>query len=74
MNSHTIRTACIALGIIASCVIGLPDLYDKFLIARFVAIAIGLAILFLFALFGKKRWLVPYTPIFNILADRKSVV
>lgn len=66
MNSHTIRTACIALGIIASCVIGLPDLYDKFLIARFVAIAIGLAILFLFALFGKKRWLVPYTPIFNI--------
>ena len=66
MNSHTIRTACIAIGIIASCVIWLPDLYDKFLIARFVAVAAGLAILFLFALFGKKRWRIPDTPVFYI--------
>ena len=66
MNSHTIRTACIAIGIIASCVIWLPDLYDKFLIARFVAVAAGLAILFLFALIGKKRWRIPNTPVFYI--------
>ena len=66
MNSHTTRTACIAIGIIVSCVIGLPNLYDKFLIARFVAIATGLAILFLFSLFGKKRWPVPNTPVFYI--------
>ena len=66
MNSHTTRTASIAIGIIASCVIGLPNLYDKFLIARFVAAATGLAILFLFSLFGKKRWPVPNTPVFYI--------
>ena len=66
MNSHTIRTASIAIGIIASCVIGLPNLYDKFLIARFVAAATGLAILFLFSLFGKKRWPIPNTPVFYI--------
>ncbi len=66
MNSHTTRTASIAIGIIASCVIGLPNLYDKFLIARFVAAATGLAILFLFSLFGKKRWPIPNTPVFYI--------
>ena len=66
MNSHTTRTACIAIGIIVSCVIGLPNLYDKFLIARFVAAATGLAILFLFSLFGKKHWPVPNTPVFYI--------
>ena len=66
MNSHTIRTASIAIGIIASCVIGLPNLYDKFLIARFVAAATGLAILFLFSLFGKKRWPIPNTSIFHL--------
>ena len=66
MNSHTTRTACIAIGIIVSCVIGLPNLYDKFLIARFVAAATGLAILFLFALIGKKCWKVPNTPVFYI--------
>ena len=66
MNSHTTRTSSIAIGIIASCVIGLPNLYDKFLIARFVAAATGLAILFLFSLFGKKRWPVPNTPVFYI--------
>lgn len=65
-NSPTTRTACIAIGIIACCVVGLPNLYDKFLIARFVAIATSLAILFIFALIGKKRWLVPNTPIFYI--------
>ena len=46
--------------------IGLPNLYDKFLIARFIAIAIGLAIVFLFALVRKKRWLVPNSPVFFI--------
>lgn len=66
MNSHTTRIACIALGIIASCVVGLPNLYDNFLIARFVAVAASLAILFLFALIGKKRWRVPNTPIFYV--------
>ena len=66
MNSHTTRTASIAIGIIVSCVIGLPNLYDKFLIARFVAAATGLAILFLFSLFGKKRWPIPNTSVFYI--------
>ena len=66
MNSHTTRTASIAIGIIASCVIGLPNLYDKFLIARFVAAATGLAILFLFSLFGKKHWPIPNTSIFHL--------
>ena len=66
MNSHTTRTSSIAIGIIVSCVIGLPNLYDKFLIARFVAAATGLAILFLFSLFGKKRWPIPNTPVFYI--------
>lgn len=65
-NSPTTRTACIAIGIIACCVVGLPNLYDKFLIARFVTVATSLAILFIFALIGKKRWLVPNTPIFYI--------
>ena len=46
--------------------IGLPNLYDKFLIARFIAAAIGLAIVFLFALVRKKRWRVPNTPVFFV--------
>ena len=46
--------------------IGLPNLYDKFLIARFIAAAIGLAIVFLFALVRKKRWRVPNTPVFLV--------
>ena len=46
--------------------IGLPNLYDKFLIARFIAAAIGLAIVFLFALVHKKRWRVPNTPVFLV--------
>ena len=36
------------------------------MIARFVAAATGLAIVFLFALVGKKRWVVPHTPVFYI--------
>lgn len=64
MNSPTTRTVCIIIGIVTICVVGLPNLYDKFSIARFVAVATGLAILFLFSLFGKKHWLVPNTPIF----------
>ena len=46
--------------------IGLPNLYDKFLIARFIATAISLAIVFLFALVRKKRWRVPNTPVFLV--------
>ena len=46
--------------------IGLPNLYDKFLIARFIAAAIGLAIVFLFALVRKKHWRVPNTPVFLV--------
>ena len=46
--------------------IGLPNLYDKFLIARFIAAAIGLAIVFLFALVRKKCWRVPNTPVFRV--------
>ena len=65
-NGHTTCKICIAIGIIASCVVGLPNLYDKFLIARFVAVATGLAIVFLFALFGKKHWPIPNTSIFYI--------
>ena len=56
----------ITLGLVVCCLIGLPNLYDKFMIARFVAAAIGLAIVFLSALVGKKHWVVPNTPIFYI--------
>lgn len=56
----------IALGIALCSLVWLPNLYDKFLIARFIATAIGLAILFLFALIDKKRWRVPDTPVFYI--------
>jgi len=56
----------IALGIALCSLVWLPNLYDKFLIARFVAAATGLAILFLFALIGKKRWRVPNTPVFYV--------
>jgi len=56
----------IALGIALCSLVWLPNLYDKFLIARFIATAIGLAILFLFALIGKKRWRVPHTPVFYV--------
>ncbi len=56
----------IALGIALCSLVWLPHLYDKFLIARFIATAIGLAILFLFALIDKKRWRVPDAPVFYI--------
>ena len=56
----------IALGIALCSLVWLPNLYDKFLIARFIATATGLAILFLFALIGKKRWRVPHTPVFYV--------
>ena len=66
MGSNTTRTLCIALGIVACCIIGLPNLYDNFLIARFIAVAVGLAIVFLLALVGKKGWRVPNSPIFSL--------
>ena len=65
-NSPTTRTACIIIGIVTSCVVGLPNLYDKFSIARFIAVAISLAILFFFALIGKKRWRIPNTSVFYV--------
>lgn len=46
--------------------IGFPNLYDKFLIARFIAIAISLAIIFLLSLLRKKRWTIPTTPVFLV--------
>lgn len=46
--------------------IGLPNLYDKFLISRFIAVAITLAIVFLLALLRKKRWLIPNTFAFYV--------
>ena len=63
MSSHTTRNAGITLGLVVSCLIGLPQLYDKFMIARFVAATTGLAIVFLFALLCKRRWRVPFTPV-----------
>ena len=66
MKGNRTRILLIALGIVVCCLFGLPNLYDKFMIARFVAAATGLAIVFLFALLGKKRWLVPNTPVFYI--------
>ena len=63
MSSHTTRNAVITLGLVVSCLIGLPQLYDKFMIARFVAAATGLAIVFLIVLLGKRRWCVPFTPV-----------
>ena len=46
--------------------IGLPNLYDKFLITRFMTVVIGLATIFLFALIRKKRWSIPDTPVFYV--------
>ena len=66
MKGDTTRTLFIAVGIVVCCLIGLPNLYDKFLMARFIAAATGLAIVFLLALFGKKRWGIPHTPVFYI--------
>ena len=66
MKGSTTRTLLITLGIVVCCLVGLPNLYDKFLIARFIAAAIGLAILFLFALISKKCWRIPNTPVFHI--------
>ena len=63
MSSHTTRNAGITLGLVVSCLIGLPQLYDKFMMARFIAAATGLALVFLFGLFGQGRWRVPFTPI-----------
>ena len=60
------RTILIALGIVVCCLVGLPNLYDKFMIARFVATATGLAIVFLFAFIDKRRWQIPHTPVFYI--------
>lgn len=62
-RSQTTRTLCISLGLVVSCLIGLPQLYDKFMTARFFALATGLAVVFLIALIGKRRWSVPQTPI-----------
>ena len=66
MKGNRTRILLIALGIVVCCLFGLPNLYDKFMIARFVAAATGLAIVFLFALLDKKRWLVPNTSVFYI--------
>ena len=63
---NTTRTLCIAVGIVACCTIGLPNLYDNFLMARFIPVAVGLAIVFLLALVGKKGWRVPNSPIFSL--------
>lgn len=62
MKGDRTLTVCIVIGIVVCCLIGLPNLYDKFLIARFVAAAIGLAIAFI----GKKRWRVPNSPVFYV--------
>ena len=63
MSSRTTRNAGILLGLVVSCLIGLPQLYDKFMMARFIAAAMGLALVFLFGLFGQRRWRVPFTPV-----------
>ena len=64
MTSNSLRTSCLALGLVACCIIGIPNLYDKFLIARYIASATGLAILFITPFFTKKRWLVPQSSVF----------
>ena len=66
MKGDKTRILLIVLGIVVCCLVGLPNLYDKFLIARFVATATSLAIVFLFALVGRKYWLVPNTPVFYL--------
>jgi len=66
MKGDKTRILLIVLGIVVCCLVGLPNLYDKFLIARFVAAATSLAIVFLFVFIGKKRWVVPNTPVFYI--------
>lgn len=63
MSSHTTRSVGLSLGLVVSCLIGLPQLYDKFMIARFVAIATVLAVVFFFACIGKRRWHVPQSPV-----------
>ena len=66
MKGIKTRILLVTLGVVVCCLIGLPNLYDKFMIARFVAAATSLAIVFLFALVGKKHWVIPNTPIFYI--------
>ena len=66
MKGDRTRILLTIFGIVVCCLIGLPNLYDKFMIARFVAAATGLAIVFLYALVGKKSWGVPHTPVFYI--------
>ncbi len=63
MSSSLTPIKGIGFGLVVSCLIGLPQLYDKFMIARFVAAATGLALVFLIVLFGKQRWLVPRSPV-----------
>lgn len=64
MKGSTTRTLLVGSGLVVCCLVGLPNLYDKFMIARFIAAAIGLAIVFLFALFRKRYWRVSHTPVF----------
>jgi O-antigen ligase len=66
MKDDKTRIVFIVLGLVVCSLIGLPNLYDKFLISRFVAATTGLAIVFLIALVGKKRWVFPNIPVFYI--------
>ena len=66
MKGDKTRILLTIFGIVVCCLVGLPNLYDKFMIVRFVAAATGLAIVFFFVLVGKKRWSVPHTPVFYI--------
>lgn len=66
MSNHKTRILLIAVGLVVCCLIWIPSLYDKFMMARFVAAATGLAIVFLCALIGKQRWIVPHTPVFYV--------
>jgi len=66
MKGDTTRTLILAVGLVVCCLIGLPNLYDKFMTVRFVAAATGLAAVFLWALISRKRWLVPHSPVFYV--------
>lgn len=66
MSSNKTRILLIALGLVVCCLVGLPNLYDKYMTARFVAAATGLAIIFLLAIVSRKRWTLPHTPVFYV--------
>lgn len=59
--------AALGAAIVFCCVAGFPNLYDKYLISRFVLAFGCLSLFFLFALVSKKELLIPKSWLFQLL-------